>query len=146
MSAVSAAVAAAAAAALTDALVALRRAEQAVNEAMAYVASETPPAPPRHYAAKRTTGTQILSVLAAAGEPLTLIDIADGVVAMRRDEDEPKPQGGTRYQELCRTSIGRLIERGLVERVPPADKRGLMRFRRTAVKDPGERSGRLTAP
>ena len=75
-----------------------------------------------------------MAALAAAGEPITLIDIADAVVALRRGEDEPRARGGTRYQEMCRSALLRLIERGLVERVPPTDKRGLMRFRRMTLK------------
>jgi hypothetical protein len=62
-------------------------------------------------AAVRTTGVQVMHVLGSAGSPLTLQDIADGVVAIRRDEDVPKARGGTRYQEMCRTALGRLIER-----------------------------------
>lgn len=124
-----------AASALVDALASLAKAQQAVNLALAHIGAGTPPPPTRKHAAVRTTGTQIMAVLAAAAEPLTLIDIADGVVAIRRDEDEPKKRGGTRYQELCRTSLSRLIDRGLVERVPPADKKGLMRFRRKSTAE-----------
>ena len=82
-------------------------------------------------AAQRTTGTQILTVLASAGGPLTLGEIADAVVALRRGLDEPKARGGTRYGELCRSSILRLIDRGLVQRVEPANRRGYVRFART---------------
>ena len=123
-----------AATAITDALVALAQAERALNTALAAIGSDAPAIVSRTQAAVRTTGTQVLAVLAAAGDPLTLIDIADGVCAMRRGEDVPRKNGGTRYQEMCRTAITRLIDRGLVERVPPDDKRGLMRFRRTTMR------------
>lgn len=74
-----------------------------------------------------------MSVLANSAGPITLIDIADGILAIRRGEDEPKIRGGTRYQEMCRSSLVRLIERGLVERVPPKSRDELMRFRRTNI-------------
>jgi hypothetical protein len=119
-----------AATALTEALAALVMAEQAINAALATLAVGSPETPTRRRVATRTTGTQIMSVLATAREPLALIDIADAVVALRRGEDEPRKGGGTRYQEMCRTALARLIDRGLVERVEPADKRGLMRFQR----------------
>jgi hypothetical protein len=122
-----------AAAALTDALVALAKAERAINLALAALGADAPAPVTRQEVAVRTTSTQVLAVLSAAGEPLPLIDVADGILALRRGEDEPKKGGGTRYQEMTRTAIARLVERGLVERVPPADKRGLMKFRRTAI-------------
>lgn len=119
-----------AASALIEALAALRKAEAAVNAALGLIGTTSPAPVTRASAAVRTTGTQVMAVLGAAGEPLTLIDIADGVCAIRRGEDEPKPRGGTRYQEMCRSAILRLIERGLVERVEPTDRRGMMRFQR----------------
>lgn len=120
----------AAASALVDALAALRRATDAVNAALAQISSGLPVPNVRQPAAQRTTGTQILAILASAGGPLTLGEIADAVVALRRGEDEPKGRGGTRYGEMCRTSLSRLIERGLVVRVEPEDKRGFVRFAR----------------
>lgn len=122
-----------AASALIDALAALRKAEVAINAALALIGTSSQAAPTRVMAAKRTTGTQILSVLANSAGPLTLIDIADGILAIRRGEDEPKGRGGTRYQEMCRSSLVRLIERGLVERVPPKSRDEFMRFRRTNI-------------
>jgi hypothetical protein len=122
-----------AASALTDALVALAAAERAINAALAQIGAEAPPPVTRSEVAARTTSTQVLSVLAAAVDPLTLIDVADGVVAIRRGEDEPKKGGGTRYQELCRTALARLVERGLVERVSTDNKTGRMMFRRTQI-------------
>jgi hypothetical protein len=119
-----------AASALTDALVALAQAERAVTTALALIGADAPAPVTRVEVAQRTTSTQVMAVLAGAGEPLTLIDIADAVVTMRRGEDVPKKRGGTRYQEMCRTALSRLTERGLVVRVPPTDKRGLMRFAR----------------
>ena len=120
-----------AASALLDALVALRQAEAAVNAALRLLGTGSPHPTDRKRITERTTSTQIRAVLAAASEPLTLIDIADGVLAIRRGEDEPKGRGGTRYQELCRSSLARLIEGRLVERVPPTDRTGFMRFRLT---------------
>jgi hypothetical protein len=122
-----------AASALVEALSALHKAEQAINEALTAIGAEAPDPVTRQAVAVRTTGTQVLSVLSAASEPLTLIDIADGVVALRRGEDTPRPRGGTRYQEMCRTALHRLILRGLVRRVEPKDKRDLMRFERVTV-------------
>lgn len=122
-----------AASALIDALAALRKAEAAINTALALIGTSSQAATTRVMAAKRTTGTQILSVLANSAGPLTLIDIADGILAIRRGEDEPKGRGGTRYQEMCRSSLARLIERGLVERVPPKNRDEFMRFRRTNI-------------
>ena len=121
----------AAANALIDALSALAMARDAVNAALLAVGADAPEPPTRQGAVVRTTSTQIMSVLAASSDPLTLIDIADGVCALRRGEDEPKKGGGTRYQEMCRTSLSRLIDRGLVARVPPASKTDLMRFKRS---------------
>ena len=118
---------------LVEALAHLARAQQAVNTVLAAIGTGTAQPDTRAHAAQRTTGTQILAVMADHHGPVTLLDITDGVVALRRSEDEPRKGGGTRYQEICRTSLGRLIDRGLVERVPPADKRGLMRFRRAGV-------------
>jgi hypothetical protein len=122
-----------AASALVEALSALHRAEQAINQALTAIGAEAPDPVTRQMVAVRTTGTQVLSVLSAASEPLTLIDIADGVVALRRGEDTPKPRGGTRYQEMCRTALQRLILRGLVRRIEPTNKRGLMKFERVAI-------------
>jgi hypothetical protein len=115
--------------ALVEALMALRKATDQINVAIAAIDSGYVP-PTRQMAAQRTTSTQIMAILAGTGEPMTLIDIADGVVALRRDEDTPKGRGGTRYQEMCRTALRRLIDRGLVGRVEPTDPRGLMRFQR----------------
>lgn len=122
-----------AAAALIEALAALHKAEVAINTALSLIGTTSPAPVTRVSAAVRTTGTQVMAVLSAASEPLTLIDIADGVCAIRRGEDEPRARGGTRYQEMCRSSILRLIERGLVKRVEPTDKRGRMRFQRTTI-------------
>jgi len=119
-----------AASALTDALAALRQAQAAVEVALGHVGADGYEPPTRHQVGQRTTGTQVLAVLASSSEPLTLPDIADAVVALRRGEDEPKRGGGTRYQEMARSSIARLIERGLVRRVEPADRRGFVRFER----------------
>jgi hypothetical protein len=120
--------------ALVEALAALRQAETAVNAALRLIEGEPAQVASRTGAAVRTTGVQILAVLAAHSQPLSLSEIADGVSSVRRDEDKPKRGGGTRYQELCRTSLHRLIARGLVERVEPPDKRrgGLVRFARPA--------------
>lgn len=122
-----------AATALIDALAALRRAQQSVEVAMAYVQGRMPPREVKASAAVRTTSVQVLHALAQAPEPLTLQDIADAVIAIRRGEDEPKKHGGTRYQELCRTAIGRLARQGLVERVEPTSRDERMRFRRVGV-------------
>lgn len=122
-----------AAAALTEALVALAEAERAINLALSAIGAAEPPPVTRQEVAVRTTSTQILSVLASSNLPLTLIDVADGVVAIRRGEDEPKKGGGTRYREMCRTALVRLIDRGLVERIPPPDKNGFMKFRRRLI-------------
>jgi hypothetical protein len=124
-------VTASAASALVDALAALATATKAVNAALGEIQGGAP-ATTREAVAQRTTGTQVLAALATAGEPLTLQDVADAIVAIRRGEDEPRRGGGTRYQEMCRNALSRLIERGLVERVEPETKRGLMRFRRVA--------------
>jgi hypothetical protein len=119
--------------ALIDALAALAKAEKAINLALAAIGLEAPKPPTRTQVAVRSSGAQILAILASAGEPITLIDIADGIVAMRRDEDEPRKRGGTRYQELARNALGRLIDRGLVERVPPPNRHGFMKFQRTTI-------------
>jgi hypothetical protein len=115
---------------LVAALSDLASAQRRINAVLGALGSGSPPTPSRVSAAVRTTSTQILAVLSAAGEPLTLIDIADGVVALRRGEDEPRKGGGTRYQELARSSLARLVERNLVRRVPPAAKNELMKFER----------------
>lgn len=121
------------AAQLVEALAHLAKAQSTVNAVLLAMGTKTPPPTTREHAARRTTSLQILCVMADYAEPITLIDIADGVVAIRRGEDEPKKQGGTRYQEMCRTSLSRLIERGIVERVEPETKRGMMRFRRAGA-------------
>jgi hypothetical protein len=100
-----------AATSLVDALSALEAARNAVSAALAAVQGQTPARDIKASVAVRTTGVQVLHALAKSPEPLTLQEIADEVVAIRRSEDEPKPGGGTRYQEMCRTAIGRLIER-----------------------------------
>lgn len=117
------------AAAMLDALRSLARVKQTIETALASLDTSAPEPMTRRGAAVRTTSTQIMAVLLAASEPLTLIDIADGVVALRQGEDEPKG-GSTRYRELCRTSLARLVNQGVVERVPPSDRAGLMRFQR----------------
>ena len=119
-----------AASALVDAIAALNKAKAAVEAALGTLGADGYEPPTRQQAAVRTTSTQILYALGEAREPLTLVDIADAVCAMRRGEDEPRHNGGTRYQEMCRSSLLRLIERGAVRRVPPANKEGLMRFAR----------------
>jgi hypothetical protein len=119
-----------AASALTDALAALQMARQAVEAALGHIGAEGYEAPTRLGAARRTTGTQILEILSTYRDPMTLIDIADAICAMRRGEDEPRARGGTRYQEIARSSLARLIERGLVRRVEPKNNRELMRFER----------------
>jgi c-di-GMP-binding flagellar brake protein YcgR len=120
-----------AASVLIEALAALGAAKSAVEAALAALsAGQTYIPATRYTAAVRTTATQVLAILAENGQPMTLIDIADAVVALRRDEDEPKKRGGTRYQEMCRNAIVRLIERGLVRRVEPREKREKMRFER----------------
>jgi hypothetical protein len=111
-----------------DALAALKVAESAVNQALALIGTDEPLPTDRHRIGERTTGTQVRAVLASASAPLTLVDIADGVMAIRRGEDTPKGRGGTRYQEMCRSSIARLIDHGLVRRIPPPDGKGFMRF------------------
>ena len=117
--------------ALIEALADIAKAKASIQAALDALKSDTPLiTATRQMAAQRTTGTQILAVLAQAGEPLTLTEIADSVVAVRRGEDEPRKNGGTRYQELCRASLVRLIDRGLAIRVEPTEKRGLMRFTR----------------
>jgi hypothetical protein len=121
-----------AATALVNALAALAQARREIEAALHCVGAEGYEPPTRQSAAVRTTGTQVLYVLSSAAEPLALPDIADGVCALRRGEDEPKARGGTRYQEMCRTALARLIERGLVVRVEPTTKRGLMRFARVS--------------
>ena len=110
------------ASALVEALSALHKAEQAINEALTSIGAEAPVPMTREMVAVRTTETQVLAVLAAAAEPLTMIDIADGVVALRRGEDK-----------MCRTALMRLIFRGLVRGIKPTDKRGLMRFERVTI-------------
>jgi hypothetical protein len=120
--------------ALAKADAALAKAEAAVTLALSALGQEAPPPVTRLEVGARTTSTQVMTILARAGGPLTLVDIADGVVAIRRGKDTPKRRGGTRYQELCRTALTRLIDRGVVERVPPADNRGMMRFQRIAAK------------
>ena len=119
-----------AASALIDALAALAQARIAVEAALHHIGVEGYQAPDRASVAQRTTSTQVMAVLAGYQEPITLIDVADGLAALRRGEDTPRPQGGTRYQEMARHALVRLIERGLVRRVEPGDKRGLMRFQR----------------
>jgi hypothetical protein len=121
-----------AATALIDAMAALRKADQALQIALAHVQGRTPPREVKASAAVRTTSVQVMHALAQAPDPLTLQDIADFVVAIRRGEDEPKSHGGTRYQELCRTAIGRLAKQGLIERGEPTSKDQRMRFRRVA--------------
>jgi hypothetical protein len=116
---------------LSEAETLLARATRMVAEAFAILAEDAPPAPPRQHAAVRTTSTQILRVLAEHGTPLTLVDIADGVAALRRSDDEPRKNGGTKYQEMCRSSLARMIEQGRIVRVPPPDRRGLMQFARS---------------
>lgn len=123
-----------AATALVDALAALRKAEQAVQIALAHVQGRTPPRDVKASAAVRTTSVQVLHALSQAPHPITLQDVADAVVSIRRGEDEPRKRGGTRYQELCRTALVRLIDRGLVERVEPATRTERMRFRRTTER------------
>jgi hypothetical protein len=114
--------------ALVDALSALAKAEAAVQLALSALGQDAPPPVTRLGAAQRTTSTQVMSILANASEPLDLRDIADGVCAIRQGVDVPKGRGGTRYGEMCRTAITRLIERGLVVRVEPTDRTGRMRF------------------
>jgi hypothetical protein len=118
----------AAASALSDALVALRQAERAVESALASLAGE----PSKHRPIRpgqRTTTSQILTTLTKAGEPLTLAEIAAGVVAVRTGlQDAPRKNGGTVWQENCRKALSRLIEQGVVVRVPPADRTGFMTF------------------
>lgn len=109
--------------ALTDALSALATAEKAINIALSCIGADAPAPCTRQDVAARTTSDQVLSVLSSAGGPLTLIDVADGVVALRRGEDEPRKHGGTRYQEICRTALMHLIMRGLVERIDPHDRK-----------------------
>lgn len=116
--------------ALIDALAALRRAQQAIELALAHVQGQTPAREVKASAAVRTTSVQVMHALAQAPDPLTLQDIADAVVAIRRGEDEPKKRGGTRYQELCRTALARLVKQGLIERVEPNSRTERMRFRR----------------
>lgn len=122
-----------AASSLVDALSAIAKAEDAIHTALACIGATSSAPPDRKSVATRTTGTQILAVLAASQDPLTLIDIADGVVSIRRGEDTPRKNGGTRYQELCRAALQRLIDRRLVERVEPVGKTDLMRFRRRTM-------------
>lgn len=119
--------------ALVEALSALRMAEDEVRRALATLDNDFYP-PRRERPAVRTTGTQIMAVLARAGEPMNLIDIADAVIAMRRDEDAPRKRGGTRYQEICRTALQRLIERALVRRIEPTTPRGRMHFELTTLE------------
>jgi len=117
-----------AAAALSEALIALRQAELAVQSALAALAGE----PQRHAPqnpAQRTTTAQILMTLTKAAEPLTLAEIAAGVVAVRTGlEDRPRKNGGTQWQENCRKALSRLIDQGVVVRVPPPNKTGFMAF------------------
>jgi len=114
--------------ALVDALAALTKAESAVTQALAALGADTHAPIASVSVAVRTTSTQVLSVLAQASGPLTLYDVADGVLAIRRGEDTPKRGGGTRYGEMCRTALARLIERGMVVRVEPAECSGRMRY------------------
>lgn len=114
--------------ALVDALVALAKAEASVQLALSSMGQDAPPPVTRLGAAVRHTSTQVVSVLANACEPLELRDIADGVCAIRKGMDVPKGRGGTRYGEMCRTAITRLIERGVVTRVEPKDRASKMRF------------------
>lgn len=116
--------------ALVEAMAHASKAMRLVEAALVALGTEGAAPPSRAGAAVRTTSTQILAVMSRTLEPMTLIDIADGVVAIRRGEDEPKRGGGTRYQELCRTSLSRLVERGLVRRVPPTVGSQRMRFQR----------------
>lgn len=124
--------------ALVDALSALAKAEAAVQLALSALGQDAPPPVTRLGAAQRTTSTQVMSILATASEPLDLRDISDGVCAIRQGVDVPRGRGGTRYGEMCRTAITRLIERGLVVRVEPANKMGRMRF--TLASRVGERN------
>lgn len=114
--------------ALVDALSALAKAEAAVQLALSALGQDAPPPVTRLGVAQRTTSTQVVSVLANASEPLELRDIADGVCAIRQGVDVPKARGGSRYGEMCRTAVTRLVERGVVVRVEPSDKLGRMRF------------------
>lgn len=119
------------AAVLVEALAAISQAKAQIEAALAAASAGLTHVPAtRRTAAVRTTSTQILTILAEIGQPTTLVDIADAVVALRRDEDEPRRGGGTRYQEMCRNALTRLIERGLVRRVEPTDRRGMMMFER----------------
>jgi hypothetical protein len=120
----------AAASTLVDALAALEQAKKAVSAALSLIKGEMPAPDIKVSAAVRTTGVQVLHALAGSSEPMTLQDIADAIVAIRRGEDEPKPGGGTRYQEMCRTALGRLVERGVVRRIEPSSKSDRMRFER----------------
>jgi hypothetical protein len=117
---------------IVEALASNAKARDLLNQALALCGIDPVDPPGRERVAQRTTGTQIMAVLASHDGPMSLGEIADCVAGMRRGEDEPRKQGGTRYQEMCRTSIVRLIERGMVERVEPETKRGLMRFERRA--------------
>lgn len=116
---------------LIEALAAVNQAKAQIEAALTAASAGLTHVPAtRQSAAVRTTSTQVLAVLAEVGQPMTLIDIADAVVALRRDEDEPRKGGGTRYQEICRNALTRLIDRGLVRRVEPSERRGMMRFER----------------
>jgi hypothetical protein len=120
----------AAASALVTALAALTQAKASVERALGILQSEAPPADGlKTGAAVRTTSVQILHALTQSSDPMSLAAIAESVVAIRRGEDQPKG-GGTRYQEMCRSSLKRLIAQGVVERVEPTSKHDLMRFRR----------------
>jgi hypothetical protein len=125
-----------AATALVDAMAALRKAQSALEIALAVVQARTPPREIKASAAVRTTSVQVLHALSQAPHPITLQDVADAVLAIRRGEDEPRRGGGTRYQELCRNALLRLIERGLVERVAPTLKTDRMRFAMTRDRSP----------
>lgn len=102
------------AAALTKALAAQVKAERAVRQACAALS----------IAPGQGTRAQILAVLSSTDEPLSLPDIAAQVAAMRNDVDEPKKAtgrhfrgGSTRYTELCRGSLRRMADDGLVIQV-----------------------------
>jgi hypothetical protein len=121
-----------AATSLVDALAALRKAEAAVEKALALVQGQTPAADIKVGAAVRTTSVQVLAVLAQSPDPISLQDIADGVIAIRRGEDTPRLRGGTRYQEMCRNALIRLISQGVVKRVEPTSRTERMRFARVS--------------
>lgn len=125
-----------AASSLVTALAALKTAEAAIDAALANLRGNEGRVSTRQACAIRSTALQVLDVLTQAGEPLVLADIADGVVALRRGEDEIRKQGGTRYQEICRNAIKRLEKQKLIVRVPPTNKHELMRFARATCGKP----------